>query len=230
MSGPAPLAVFCDFDGTISTCDIGRVLLEQFADESWRHISADFHAGRIDSREALVGEFECFRRPLDEVAMRAAARAVPLDPGFGPLVAAMATAAVEFTVVSDGWGFYVEEVCAPLGVHVLTNSIDFVDARLDFPHTDACCPCTSCGVCKQAPIRDARRRGLMTVLIGDGASDRKAAMIADVVFAKEELALWCEEAGVAYRRFETLVEVDRALARMMPNGGGLIGGTRENGR
>ncbi len=49
------------------------------------------------------------------------------------------------------------------------------------------------------------------MLVGDGTSDRKAAMLADVVFAKGALADWCERNGVEHRRFDTLADVQAAL-------------------
>jgi 2-hydroxy-3-keto-5-methylthiopentenyl-1-phosphate phosphatase len=66
-------------------------------------------------------------------------------------------------------------------------------------------------VCKQAPIKDAKHDGLTTVLIGDGLSDRKAATLADVVFAKGTLARWCRVAGVPAVEFDTLADVRSAL-------------------
>ena len=45
------------------------------------------------------------------------------------------------------------------------------------------------------------------MLIGDGTSDRKAALLADVVFAKGALARWCALSAVPHRTFETLADV-----------------------
>jgi 2-hydroxy-3-keto-5-methylthiopentenyl-1-phosphate phosphatase len=149
--------------------------------------------------------------PSDETLLRAVAGEVPLDPGFGPLVAALRDAGAEVTVVSDGFGFYVQEACRDLGVTVLTNEPDFTTGRLEFPHEDRCCACSSCGTCKQAPIKDAKYRGRTTVLVGDGRSDVKAAMLADVVFAKDDLARWCSREGVAFVPFERLADVLAAL-------------------
>jgi len=83
--------------------------------------------------------------------------------------------------------------------------------RLEFPHEDRCCACSSCGVCKQAPIKDAKYQGRTTVLVGDGASDYKAALLADVVFAKGTLAEWCARQGVPFTPFSTLADVRAAL-------------------
>jgi len=114
-------------------------------------------------------------------------------------------------VVSDGFGFYVHDRLAHLDVPILTNAVDWSSGELEFPNLDRCCACSSCGTCKQAPIKDAQRRGLTTVMVGDGASDQKAALLADVLFAKDGLARWCDLAGVRYEPFATLADVRAVL-------------------
>ena len=205
----AGTSVFLDFDGTISVVDVSDHLAERLAGRGWRAIDAAVRAGAIGSREWLLGVWDLL--PHDEVTLRRAAAEIDLDPGFEPLVVALRAAGAEIAVVSDGFGFYVEDACAPLGLDVLTNRPDFTTARLDFPHEDRCCPCATCGVCKQAPLKDARSAGRTTVLVGDGTSDIKAALLADVVFAKGELARWCDRNDVDHQRFDTLADVQRAL-------------------
>ena len=205
----ARTSVFLDFDGTVSTADIAVKLLEAFGSPEWRELDAAYASGAIGSRECLVDEWELIEG--SEADLRAAARAVPLDPAFEPFVDGLRAAGAEVTIVSDGFGFYVAEACAPLGLDVLSNDVDFATGELVFPHEERCCPCSTCGVCKQAPIKDARYRGRSTVMVGDGISDRKAALLADAVFAKGHLADWCERNGVAHTRFEGLDEVRAAL-------------------
>jgi 2,3-diketo-5-methylthio-1-phosphopentane phosphatase len=202
-------SVFLDFDGTITTADVGQYLLARFAAPEWIRYHDEYDAGAIGSRECLIEQWELVEP--DEIAMRQVAREVALDPGFGALVDALRGAGAQVTVVSDGFGFYAEEVCASVGVAVVTNTIDWSTGRLDFPHEDRCCPCSTCGVCKQAPIKDAKYSGQTTVLVGDGTSDRKAALLADIVFAKGPLRRWCAANDVAHHPFETLTEVHTAL-------------------
>jgi 2,3-diketo-5-methylthio-1-phosphopentane phosphatase len=206
----ARAAVFLDFDGTVTLADAGVHLLERFGGPGWRTLEDEYAAGRIGSRECLLGQWEMLAG-ADEAGLRAAAREVPVDPGFVPLVRALEAAGAEVTVVSDGFGFYAREVCDAVGVACLTNDVDFTTGELRFPHADRCCPCATCGTCKQAPLKDARRRGRLTVLVGDGTSDRKAALLADVVFAKGPLADWCAAAGVDFVPFGCLDDVRRAL-------------------
>jgi 2,3-diketo-5-methylthio-1-phosphopentane phosphatase len=214
MPAMAPLdlsraAVFLDYDGTISTRDTGVVLLERFAPPEWREIDDEYVRGAIGSRVCLLDEWDLL--PKDEARLRAAAAEVPLDPGLDALVGALRSAGAELAVVSDGFGFYVHERLAELGVSIVTNDVDWSTGELEFPNADRCCACSSCGTCKQAPIKDAKHRGLTTVLVGDGASDQKAALLADVLFAKDGLACWCDRAGVAYRPFTTLADVHAVL-------------------
>jgi 2,3-diketo-5-methylthio-1-phosphopentane phosphatase len=196
----ARTSVFLDFDGTISEADTGVHLMTRLAPPEWAALADAYRRGEIESRECLLDEWDLLPGELqrDEARLRAVVREVPLDPGTGPLVDALRSAGAEVVVVSDGFGFPADEVAQDLGVPVLTNAVDFATGRLDFPNEDRCCACSSCGTCKQAPIKDARHRGQATVLIGDGTSDRKAALLADVVFAKAGLAVWCASNGVPY--------------------------------
>jgi 2-hydroxy-3-keto-5-methylthiopentenyl-1-phosphate phosphatase len=205
----ARTSVFIDFDGTITTQDVAVHVLSRTAPDEWRAIDEQFRHGVIDSRECILDEWELVEG--DESTLRSIAAEVPLDPGVGPLVDALRAAGAELTVVSDGFGFYVQDAVRSFGLDVLTNAVDFTTRELLFPNEDRCCPCASCGTCKQAPIKDAHHRGQTTMLIGDGASDRKAALLADVVFAKDALAAWCGAFGVEYIPFVTLDHVHRML-------------------
>jgi 2,3-diketo-5-methylthio-1-phosphopentane phosphatase len=202
-------SVFVDFDGTITEADTGVHVLERLGSPGWREISDAYRRGEIGSRECLLDEWDLL--PTDRVQLRAVIGEVPLDPGARPLVEALRAAGADVMIVSDGFGIRADEVAAALGVSLLSNTVDWETGRLEFPHEDRCCPCSTCGTCKQAPIKDARHRGRHTVLVGDGTSDRKAALLADRVFAKGALADWCERNGVEHERFERLGEVQSAL-------------------
>jgi 2-hydroxy-3-keto-5-methylthiopentenyl-1-phosphate phosphatase len=202
-------SVFLDFDGTISTADVGNHVAERLAPPTWRDVDAEYLAGEIGSRVCLLEMWDLL--PHDEARLREVAAEVPLDAGLQPLVDGLRAAGAEVKVVSDGFGFYAEDVCAELGLELLTNRPDWKTGELVFPHEDRCCPCSTCGVCKQAPVKDARRRGRTSVLVGDGASDRKAALLADLVFAKDALASWCRFNEVPFQPFATLDDVRAEL-------------------
>ncbi|HZT67460.1 MAG TPA: HAD-IB family phosphatase [Acidimicrobiales bacterium] len=208
----AQTSVFLDFDGTITVADTGVHLLDRLAPPGWRSVGQGYAEGTMGSRECQTREWALLSH--DEDLLRSVAREVPLDPGFVPLVEFLRQREAEVTVVSDGFGFRAAEVCAEVGVDLLTNEVDWGRGELGYPNADRCCPCASCGTCKQAPIRDARRRGRATVFVGDGISDCKAALLADVLFAKAALADWCDDVGVDYRPFSGLADVISGLGRL----------------
>ena len=217
MPGPpvpldlAATSVFLDFDGTISRGDVGVHLLERLGSPGWQEIDAEYEAGEIGSRVSVLDEWDLL--PHDRDLLRRVAAEVPLDPDLDPLVAGLRAAGAEVSIVSDGFGFYAAEECGHLGIPILTNAVDWSTGTLEFPNEDRCCACSSCGTCKQAPIKDARHRGRATVMVGDGTSDRKAALVADLVFAKGPLARWCATNRVDFVPFETLGEVRATLLR-----------------
>src|SRR5947199_9584521 len=115
----ASASVFLDFDGTMTLADTGVHLLEHLGGEGWREIDELYAAGVIGSRECLEREWALL--PMDEEALRSSAREVELDPALEPMVRDLERAGAEVVVVSDGFGFYAEEVCQRLGLPVLTN-------------------------------------------------------------------------------------------------------------
>jgi len=211
VSELADLSVFLDFDGTVASGDSARVLLNAYAGDAWLPASDAFDRGEISSRECIVDHWS-FLRPVPRDELLAAARAIPLDPGLDGLLGYLRHGGAEVTIVSDGFGFWAREVAAAHDVRILTNDVDWESRELLFPNEDRCCPCTSCGTCKQAPIRDAQGRGRWTVMVGDGTSDRKAAALADVVFAKDALADWCIAFETPFRPFTTLADVQAGIA------------------
>lgn len=94
-----------------------------------------------------------------------------------------------------------------VGVPVMTAEVDWTTGALAFPCQDTACPCAECGTCKRAPVHEAQSRGRSTVFVGDGTSDRKVAPWADALYAKDDLATWCDDNGVVYRPFSCLRDV-----------------------
>ena len=205
-------SVFLDFDGTISVADTGVHVLERLGGPEWFELERRYVAGEIGSRECMLGEWAAL--PRDRRCVEETVAEVPLDDGLLPLVELLRSAGAEVCILSDGFGFRAEEVGEQLGLPVVTNAVDWENWAVLFPNEDLACECAECGACKRAPLRRARERGRSTVLVGDGASDVKAAPLADLVFAKGDLAAWCERNGVAFEPFSLLADVKRRLEEL----------------
>ena len=71
---------------------------------------------------------------------------------------------------------------------------------------------TPCPVCGDLCKRRALPAGRPLVYVGDGYSDRCAALAADRVFARRELADYLASRGVPFEPFETFDDVAAALS------------------
>jgi 2-hydroxy-3-keto-5-methylthiopentenyl-1-phosphate phosphatase len=206
----APLSVLVDFDGTVSRLDVGDALLDRHvADQAAvRAQDARYDAGEIGSRELMRWDMDVL--PRDAGLLRREALAMPLDGTLAELVAVVRDVDGALEVVSDGLGFYVEELLARDGfgdLPVATNRAVPGEggAAVVFPYGHP--TCHVCGTCKRERVLRHRAAGRAVVLVGDGTSDRYAAAHADVTFAKDSLARFCDRAGWPYVAWERLADV-----------------------
>jgi 2-hydroxy-3-keto-5-methylthiopentenyl-1-phosphate phosphatase len=148
--------------------------------------------------EVLALEFATVKAPLDEV-VDFVVREARVRRGFRELVERY-----DPLVVSGTFHELIEPVLAREGVSVelLANRLD---PRLDgwrvVPRNEV-----MCDTCGEGCKREALPAGEV-VYVGDGYSDRCAALAASRVFARDGLAAYLNEHGVAYTPFDDLADV-----------------------
>lgn len=214
MPAMLPRAILCDFDGTIVEQDVSEELLATHGSPEWKAIDDAFTRGEIGSRECATRQIALLGGTRDELIAAALAR-YHVDPTFETFAAWCRENAIDVSVVSDGFGFYIEamlEAAGVRGVPVLTNETVFAGGRprLAFPFAHP--ECVGCGTCKRNAVLEARERhGPPVAFVGEGHTDRYGALYADMVFAKKHLPGLCDEMGVAYVRWETFDDIRMAL-------------------
>jgi 2,3-diketo-5-methylthio-1-phosphopentane phosphatase len=219
---PKPEAiVFLDFDGTITRRDATDAILEAFADRRWLEVEEAWIAGRIGSRECLAAQMDLVTATRDHVDQLL--NGIEVDPGFGALLDGCAAKSLPVHIISDGFDYCIERILGRPGQRALSNGSQIVSSRLrtdglrwqaEFPHPPD--PCTHhCATCKPAAMELLNPNGALTVFVGDGFSDRHAAACADVVFAKDKLAAFCEQASIPYIPFDTLGAVTARIEQLL---------------
>jgi 2-hydroxy-3-keto-5-methylthiopentenyl-1-phosphate phosphatase len=148
------------------------------------------------------------KTPLDEAIAWVLER-VRVRPGFSDLVRSAQHADWEVHVVSSGFEEFIKPVLEREGVGVEVHA-NRVDARPDGWVVEWRYP-ESCDHCHESCKRDLLPSGHV-VYIGDGYSDRCAALASDRVFAIRGLARYLDERSVPYEPFEDFTDVSRALA------------------
>ncbi len=193
---------------------MGHVLFDALATPEWRVIDARWERREIPTSVRARAQFDlvtpdlsAFHRLIDEQAV---------DPAFPALARGLQSAGADVRIASDGFDIYITRMLAAAGLSDLTVDSNRLDLRcgaiaLEFPHENK--GCGHCGMCKALPVRRAKAQGRRAVYVGDGFSDRCAVTEADVIFAKDSLAVHCAAQGIPYHAFESLADVQAWVTR-----------------
>lgn len=208
------IRVFSDFDGTISAKDVGASLFKHFSSRRNRGTVQLWVEQKIGSRECLWREcayINASKQELLEVLDR-----VEMQKGFPEFARFLAKQSIPLHIVSDGLDFYIREFFVRAGLldlDIHANGAHFVNGSLypSFPYFAR--GCGFCGCCKGERINSLRHDGELTIFIGDGFSDRCAIGAADVIFARGDLAVLCQEKSADYLPFADFADVINHIER-----------------
>jgi 2-hydroxy-3-keto-5-methylthiopentenyl-1-phosphate phosphatase len=204
--------IVVDFDGTITERDTQDDLLERYAPEAYAEAERGLSEGRLTLRECMEMEFAPVRGDHDTIVAETVA-AAKVRHGFAEFVEAMEAAGNRLVVVSGGFESVIRPVLERVGAaHLPVIAHEFTitpdGTELDF-RADS--DCDVCGEeCKRGVV-ESMRDGMPVAYIGDGYSDRCAAIAADRRFARRFLAQDLDELGLAYTPFDDFHTVREAL-------------------
>jgi 2-hydroxy-3-keto-5-methylthiopentenyl-1-phosphate phosphatase len=179
------------------------MIIEEFGDrEIYRRTEGEL--GRsLSLHEVIAIEMRTLTLPLSD-AMRWVREHVSVRPGFGELARRYRP-----VILSSGFRELIDPVLEREGVSLEVHA-NRLDARPDgwraIWRDEA-----QCDACGEACKRGALPNGAPVVYVGDGVSDRCAALAADRVFARDGLARYLDERGVPYEPFENFVQLAAAL-------------------
>lgn len=196
------LKIFCDFDGTICPQDVGYAFFSLFAGDRCGTYVQEWKDEKIDSRQMYLLAIEHLDVTPDAVKLFVENQR--MDPHFREFVTLCESSGFPVYVVSDGMDIYIRPILErnELGhLNVYSNRLSWQHGHLDgaFPFYEH--SCGRCANCKGHHLRRFRNGKDKMVLVGDGLSDICAAKEADTIFAKDGLADYCDESGIAYLPF-----------------------------
>lgn len=183
-----PLAVFVDYDGTITDLDTFDVLVQESADSGeWERLEEQLATRTMSLREVLAAQAGLIHCSLDR-ADQLLATATRFDPTFASFVKRCAQERSALTVLSSGIGPLIERAFQRNGfdsISLLANGIAANPTGWIMNFRDD----SSNGHDKARVVKFAQRIGSTAVYIGDGYSDFDAALAADIRFAKRGRSL-----------------------------------------
>ncbi|MFC1485580.1 MtnX-like HAD-IB family phosphatase [Candidatus Latescibacterota bacterium] len=208
------IQLFVDFDGTVTTQDIGSNIFSRFMrtdlpeGESYEALIGDWKAGYLSSVECLTRE--CALTVVTESELKKNIDTYDLTPGFPETACYCTSRGIPLTILSDGMDYYIKYILDRHGygdIPFFSNRMWFENGGLvcDFPYLDR--GCGRCGNCKRHHINRLRRTGDHVVYAGDGYSDRFAIKSADKIFARGDLAEYCCSTDTDFHLFEDFFDI-----------------------
>ena len=213
------LAIFCDFDDTITRVNVTDTVLERFADSRWLSIQADWLAGKLSAREVLEKQMPLLRTSPQE--LDALVDSIEVDPHFADFALYCAGEGHALFILSDGFDYWIEKILRrALSKHYDAVKIPVYACRLrwqgsrvaiSFPYFAEGCT-HGCATCKPVLFDRLKAGKGKAVVIGDGVSDLLLARRADAVLAKNGLRQFCQREGIDCYAFNDFHDVLRIIS------------------
>ena len=214
--------LFLDFDGTITQRDAVDAILETYADPEWLTFESEWREGRIGSRDCLRAQMALVRASRKQ--LDALLDEIDIDEGLIALLEMCATHNIPAHIISDGFDYCIRRILSRARrAHGLLRGARVCASRLEargqlwrtaFPFFQQTCG-HGCATCKPAVMRLLNPTNAPALFVGDGLSDRYAVDSADLVFAKNGLAKYCNENGIEHASFRNLNDVAAHLDRWL---------------
>jgi 2-hydroxy-3-keto-5-methylthiopentenyl-1-phosphate phosphatase len=203
---PVPQIVL-DWDGTVTEQDTLSLALQHFVapgtlEPLTVRVDAALAAGSMTLRDVMTAEFAALTAPLDAVVAFIVAHA-RVRPGFAEFVTRY-----DPLILSTSFQQTIEPILAREG---LTARVRASHAEPDPRGWHIRWVTTAdCAICGE-PCKRAALPAPPFIYIGDGYSDRCAALAAERIFARDGLARYLEGRGVAYEPFTDFHSIDASL-------------------
>lgn len=199
--------IFCDFDGTITTKDLGDEIFKVFGQFE------PYHSQLVNGDMGIKEYWKNMVPTLKDTTIEQIqdyAVSMDIDAYFQDFLSICKKNEYQLFIVSDGFMTYIEPVMQKMNaedIQVFANKINFSDnPNPEFHGASESCTCL-CASCKRNIVLNNSSDEDLTVYIGDGYSDFCAAEHCDIIFAKKKLAAYCNQYRIPFYTFKSFFDI-----------------------
>ena len=201
-------AVVTDFDGTVTTFDIGDSICIHFGVVTPEEIAASYVPG-TSVKLWMKKFFARLSAPEEELREFLVKNSV-MRPGFAQAARELSAAGCPLEIASGGADLYIDPLLKHWGavaVPVFCGKARRVNGRykITYPAIKG-----MLDDFKAARVRHYQRLGMRVIFCGDAPADFKACAQADIVFACGRLTAMCAKAGIRARLLDNFDAVTKA--------------------
>jgi 2,3-diketo-5-methylthio-1-phosphopentane phosphatase len=218
------LAIFTDFDETITRINVTDAVLERFGDPSWRVIQDEWQEGKLSAREVLQEQMPLITVEPEE--LNAFLDSIEVDPFFPEFARFCRQKGHALYVLSDGFDYWIERILkrvlpasaygGEFSFFACNLTLQSSKVEISFPYFPEGCS-HGCATCKPALFTRLKAGVPRTIVIGDGASDFLLSRKADWVFAKASLEQFCRSERIPHEPFEHFGDILQKIRRFQEN-------------
>ena len=216
--------IFLDFDGTVTSNDVARELLDNFGNHNWRETEKLAGEGKISLRQAIAREYTAIhlsRHDMERYSLKFA----KIAPGFLDFVNYIRHNDIPLIILSDGIKTYITAILKDIvpnfanDLTVIANDLKWkngsITKEIVFPNEE----CQhGCATCKPFWIEYYKKLFPMhhSIFIGDGYTDRLVVKSVQTIFAKrnEFLDRYLAEKNIPHYTFSTFSEVKEKIEKL----------------
>jgi len=198
------LAIVTDFDGTITTRDVGDFLLLNFGLATQKEIDESYLPG-IKIEEWMRKYFSRIKIVNIDEIKKVIKENIKIRDGFKEVIIKFQSMNMPFEVVSGGVDLYIEEVFKINSIKLSGYYGRFNDGNIEYDFLNEKITLSDF---KAMRVKYYKNKGYKTIFCGDAANDYKAAKTADITFAELRLREMLER---EYYKFHPLDDFKRVM-------------------
>lgn len=186
---------FIDFDGTITTTDTCRAMVQAYARAGWEELNRRWENKEISTEECANRTFELFDATPGE--LKKLVEGIDIDPFFIDFWQWCRDKDYPVYILSDGYDFNIRIILSKyqLSIPFYANRLVYNGGfSIECPYLNR--TCGNCGTCKTSLMGELKDADSQAIYIGDGYSDICPARQADMVYAKGTLYKYCIDQGL----------------------------------
>jgi 2-hydroxy-3-keto-5-methylthiopentenyl-1-phosphate phosphatase len=206
-----------DFDGTITAKDFYWILLDDYIGRIGIDFYHEWKKNKKIGTEFLNTVFSW--KQLTNLEKEEALSKVWIDPNLENVVSYVENHGGDFWILSAGFDYYIKDALARRGldrIPLFTNPGEFANHHFRMlPDVSSPYYSPVYGIDKEKVALEAKTRYKTVIFAGDSEPDLYAAIHADVIFAKHELAKLLTEKKIAYYTYNDFKDIALILNTMV---------------
>jgi 2-hydroxy-3-keto-5-methylthiopentenyl-1-phosphate phosphatase len=205
--------VFCDFDGTITSCETFVGVLKQFSPTLSNELIPKILSKEITLRQGVRQIVESIPSSIYPDELLNFVQDKPIRPGLSSLIDYLDSRNIPFIVVSGGLRCLVESILKRENLYERCSKIYAIDVDKNQDKLKVISEWESGNelVAKVNIIKKECQNNEKIIVIGDSITDLNASKCADLVFARDALCNYLKEENIEFIEWKDFEDIKTKL-------------------